>query len=384
MKSKPRRILFALSAVFLGIVLVIVLSFVGKSSRGPLRDILDGAANLVSRIENFFIVKNLEEKRVDKLAWFSTDTAFLKNPDRILLGAFDNQTQMSYQSVIALEDSLQITFPLVHIYTAWGSKDQQHFPKLNVKAIHEMGSIPLITWEPWLTAFDEEKHPELRPRDKRDKNGLSDIAAGVYDFYIKEWAVEAAKVQKPIFLRMGHEMNDPYRYPWGPQNNPAIDFIAAWRHVHDVFRQAGAFNVIWVWSPHPAYGYFDAYYPGAQYVDYVGIGTLNYGNVAIWSQWWSFEDIFGKHYPEFAVYNKPIMLTEFGSLATGGDRSSWYRQALMDMPLKYPAVKALVFFHYSDDKTTTQQALNWYIIDDEKTLQVISDELKNWNPEPTQ
>jgi beta-mannanase len=173
-------------------------------------------------------------------------------------------------------------------------------------------------------------------------------------------------------------MKDPYRYPSGPQNNPAVEFIAAWRHVHKIFRAEGANNVIWVWSPHPAYGFFDAYYPGDDYVDYVGVGTLNYGTVATWSKWWTFSEIFGTYYHDLAHFKKPIMLTEFGCLAVGGDRAAWFREALMDMPVKYPAIKSLVFFHYSEDKTTTQQALNWYITDDEPTLKVISAEIKNW------
>lgn len=55
-------------------------------------------------------------------------------------------------------------------------------------------------------------------------------------------------------------MNDPYRYPWGPQNNDPSEFVAAFRHVHDVFDSVGASNVIWIWSPHLTYGKFKEYY----------------------------------------------------------------------------------------------------------------------------
>jgi len=173
-------------------------------------------------------------------------------------------------------------------------------------------------------------------------------------------------------------MNDPYRYPWGPQNNSAKEFKAAWRHIRNVFNSVGAKNVIWIWSPHPAYGYFDAYYPGDQYVDYVGISVLNYGTVAVWSQWWSFEEIFGKHYKELAKFNKPLMFTEFGCLNVGGSRPKWYGQALASIPVNYPKVKALLFFHYSNDKTTTQQPLNWYIKNDTGVIRSIIRVLKEW------
>jgi beta-mannanase len=182
-------------------------------------------------------------------------------------------------------------------------------------------------------------------------------------------------------MRVGHEMNDPYRYPWGPQNNTAKDFKAAWRHIFNVFKAVGAKNVIWVWSPHIAYGYFDAYYPGNDFVDWVGISVLNYGTVASWSKWWTFEEIFGSHYKELAKFNKPIMISEFGSLNVGGDRSKWFGDALSGLPEKYPLVKAIVFFHYSYDKTTTQQPLNWYIKDDTASVRSIIRGFRSW-PDP--
>ena len=192
-------------------------------------------------------------------------------------------------NIVNLEDSLRTTFPLIHIYTAWGSKPEEQFPKTQVKAILELGSLPVITWEPWLTDFDSNKYPELRKIEERDKGGLADVAKGVYDFYIKQWADDAKEINQPVFLRMGHEMNDIlYRYPCGPQNNTPKDFVAAWKHVHKIFEQEGANNVLWIWSPDPAYDYFDAYYPGKEYVDYVGAGILNFGTIAVWSKWWSF------------------------------------------------------------------------------------------------
>ncbi|HSH67575.1 MAG TPA: glycosyl hydrolase, partial [Bacteroidia bacterium] len=277
------------------------------------------------------------------------------------------------------EDTLKTTFPLIHIYSAWGSEPDEQFPELQVKTILEMGSLPVITWEPWLTDFDSEKIPGLKPLDKRDINGMSDVAKGKYDSYLKIWARAAAKIDQPIFLRLGHEMNDPYRYPWGPQNNSAKEFVAGWQHVYNLFKKEGATKVIWIWSPHPAYGFFDAFYPGNKYVDYIGIGALNYGTVANWSQWWSFADIFGKHYDELAVYKKPMMITEFGSLAVGGKREKWFSEALDQLPQKYPLVKSVLFFHFSNDKTTTQQTINWYFIHDSASVKAIKRAINSWN-----
>jgi hypothetical protein len=381
MTSRSHRILYTIAALVLGIGVVLLITFAGKRSQGPLENFFNNASSAVNKVEEDIILQNREGKHSDKLKWFESyrlHLPFLLHPRVILLGAFDNQTDESLESIISLEDSLRTTFPLVHIYTAWGSKPEEQFPKLKVEAILQLGSIPVITWEPWLTDFDATTNPQLRKTENRDKGGMADVAKGRYDFYLKEWALQARAVGKPIFLRLGHEMNDPYRYPWGPQNNRASDFIAAWRHVHKLFDALGVKNILWVWSPHPAYGYFDAFYPGIAYVDYVGVGTLNYGTVANWSQWWSFKDIFGKHYQELAGFNKPIMLTEFGCLAIGGSRPDWFSEALAQIPADYPLVKSILFFHFSDDRTTTQQSLNWYFKTDSLVTKAIISQLKSW------
>jgi hypothetical protein len=186
----------------------------------------------------------------------------------------------------------------------------------------------------------------------------------------------------PILLRFAHEMNDPYRYPWGPQNNAPEEFIAAWRHVRERFDAAGADNVLWVWSPHVAYAGFEAFYPGDDAVDWVATGALNYGTVAPWSRWWTFAEIFGDRYPALAAFGKPIMLAEFGSLAVGGDRAEWYRQALADLPTLYPAVRSILFFHVAQDATVTYQTLDWSFVDDPDVVLAVRRALATWPAVP--
>lgn len=376
------RIGSTMLALSLGTALVLLLTLTGKSSRGPIENFFSFTNNMAHNVEEKMIIEQRKDKRSDKLKWFDeykNNPTLLVKPKSILVGAYDNNIKESFESVIDLEDTLHTAFPLIHIYSAWGSKSDQEFPAAQVKGILELGSLPIITWEPWLTAFDPDKYPQLKAVDKRDKGGLADIAKGTYDFYLKKWADDAKAVGKPIFLRVAHEMNDPYRYPWGPQNNSAKDFIAAWRHIHDVFKVEGATNIIWIWSPHPAYGFFKEFYPGDAYVDYVGVSALNYGTVASWSQWWSFKEIFGNYYAQLDSFKKPIIVTEFGCLNVGGNRGQWFADALDSLPQKYPNIRSVVFFHYSDDKTTTQQPIDWYIKNDTATTAAIRRSWKGWN-----
>ncbi len=382
MKGKMKRTLITITAILLSIAIVVLFTYIGDKTRGPLEDLFSKTSSTVSDIEQNLFMDSREGRRAESLRWFTAyrkDLRKLSDPDTIFLGAFDNRTEESFESIISLEDSLQIVLPIIHIYTAWGSSRNQKFPELHVKTIIELGSLPFITWEPWLSDFDEEAHPYLPEKEKRDKNGLIAIANGDYDFYIDKWAANARDIGEVLFIRFGHEMNDPYRYPWGPQNNKAEDFIAAWQHVVDRFRALEAYNIIWVWAPHPAYGFYDAYYPGDDYVDWLGVGTLNYGTVAVWSQWWSFQDIFKGCYEQLADKNKPIIITEFGSLPIGGERDIWYEEALSTLPAQYPMVKGVIFFHSKDDNTTTYKSLDWYIKDDSLTIQGIIRAFGKWS-----
>lgn len=381
MITRSYRFLYTFLALMAGVSIVLLLSYLGDRSRGPLSSFMDEAGTMVTKMENNIIINKRTDRRKVKLDWLQnmiSNPELIRNPSVMLIGAYDNRTAESYESIITLEDALQTTFPFIHIYTAWGDKEEEKFPRRQVEAIAELGSVAVITWEPWLTDFDADKYPQLPKPEKRDKGGLADIAKGKYDFYLNHWAEDAKTTGKLIFLRMGHEMNDPYRYPWGPQNNTPRDYVAAWRHVHKIFTSKGVNNVIWIWSPHPSYGYFDAFYPGDEYVDYVGVNVLNYGTAVTWSKWWTFKEIFGQHYLELAKYQKPIMITEFGCLSVGGDRAKWFSEALAALPTEYPAVKSILFFHFSNDKTTTQKAVDWTFDDDQPTLKAVTTQVHRW------
>ena len=380
---KRRHRLAVTTALVAGAALGI-LSLTALSTRGtgPLSTLLAWTGAAAGSIEHRLRNRVVGESRADALRGFEpyrTDAAALRNPNRILLGAYDSGIPHSLDGIIALERSLGTTFPLVQVYGAWGDKPEQRFPLGLVTAIADIGSIPVVTWEPWLVDFENTLHPELALRDKRDRHGLGAIARGGYDFYIDAWAADAARFGRPLLLRFAHEMNDPYRYPWGPQNNTKEEFIAAWRHVVDRFRRAGARNVVWVWSPHVAYDHWDVYYPGETYVDWVATGVLNYGPIARWSQWWSFDEIFGVKYDRLASFGKPVMIAELGSLAVGGERDAWYAAALDSLPSRHPAVKSVLFFNVEADQTVTQQKIDWRIETDSTVVAAVREAIFGWS-----
>ena len=380
-----RRYRIALVAIALAACLAAIagLASLSTASQGPLSAILDRVGAAIGSAEFGARARLRGSERGHALAWFvpyRAEPGRLRHPDVVLLGAFDGGFPQTLDGAAQLEQTLGTTLPLLHVYTAWGDKPDEQFPDGLVRSIWNLGSVPVVTWEPWLGDFESARHPELPLREARDRHGLASVARGDYDFYIDRWAVSAAHFEHPLLVRFGHEMNDPYRYPWGPQNNTKEEYIAAWRRVVERFRAAGAQNVLWVWSPHLAYEYWELYYPGDAYVDWVATGALNFGPIAQWSRWWSFAEIFGQKYPRLAAFRKPVMVAELGSLAVGGDRAAWYKDALTRLPERYPSVHAVLFFHMKNDQTTTYQKVDWTVTDDSATAAAIRSAIKPWTP----
>ena len=366
--------------VALGILFQLGFGSVFSSVWAPVNERLTRLAQWMSNAEGDAVRNVRKGSRSDYLEPMKpvlNSMSALRNPPAMLFGVYDGGFPNTFAGMEQLEDRIRYRFPIVSFYSSWGDKPDQQFPTRMVESIQRMGSVPMITWEPWVVDFDERLRTNLPPLAEREYATLRAIARADYDFYLVPWAKAAAANKKPIFLRFAHEMNDPYRYPWGPQNgNRPDDFVDAWKHVHHIFQKFGATNVLWVWAPHISMPWFEYYYPGPEYVDWIGVGVLNYGTVASWSRWWSFHQILEKAYPELLKLNKPIMVSEFGTVATGGDVYQWYSQAFYHMDHTYQrGVRAVIFFNQSQDTTLPGYVLNWSPTQSPRAISFIADEL---------
>lgn len=234
---------------------------------------------------------------------------------------------------------------IVNWFQQWGSHENR-FREDWVRNVAAQGAVPMITWEPWAKPdgrYADPEQPDFR---------LELIVAGTFDGYITAWAEAAAAYGNPILLRFMHEFNGEW-YPWsvGQQGQTDEQYVAAWRHVHDLFERAGATNVSWVWSvigdfrdPRPAY-------PGDDVVDWVATTVLN----SAWPEyggWFDYATLTAEIYPELATYGKPIMLSEVATNAGGGDAASWYAGMFDSVEARQPLVDAVVVFDMGYDERT--------------------------------
>ena len=210
-----------------------------------------------------------------------------------------------------------------------------------VKWLAEAGSRDvLIKWEPWKPGR----------RVIQPEFAVSTIVDGAHDAYIRTWARRMRDCGRPLYLCPMPEPNG-FWFQWSTVlgKHQPTDYIAAWRRMHGIFEQEGAANVRWVWNPNagdmPAENRMEAYYPGSQYVDILGLSVYNWGTARHWSRWRSFAEIVWPYYDRIAdLGSQPIWIAEMACAPEGGDRVAWVRAMFADLP-ELPRLEALIWFN---------------------------------------
>ncbi len=233
-------------------------------------------------------------------------------------------------------------------YQPWAESGPHEIDQAALASVYQRGAVPMITWEPW----DPGTNANAVQNPGTNQNWrLKNILDGRYDGYIRRWASKIKAVKGPVMLRPMHEMNGEW-YPWAGtvNDNTPADYIAAWRHIHDMFEAEGATNVTWVWSingesvPDTRENRYDVYYPGDEYVDWVGLSGFNWGTTGNNSQWETFDEIYTAPLRYARTLNKPIVIAEFASVEQGGDKAEWIYDAYKRIRTEHPEVDAVVYF----------------------------------------
>jgi hypothetical protein len=270
--------------------------------------------------------------------------ADLERPSPLYWGAYIDGVPWNLSVLDAFEARARKSVSVIHWGQSWWRDGEyQPFYAGDFARARARGAIPLLTWGSW----DDAGGPD-QPRF-----ALAAIASGAHDRYLRAWASAASAWGQPLFLRFNWEMNGWWQFPWSARLNGNIpaQYVAAWRHVHDIFTAAGASNVTWVWCPNVINSEtvpLDQLYPGDRYVDWVGLDGYNWGT-DYGNRWQSFPEVFSASYAALRLLapTKPIMIAEIGSQENGGDKAQWIRETMNAQLLaKYPAIKALIWFNW--------------------------------------
>ena len=239
---------------------------------------------------------------------------------------------------------------IVMWYQSWAG-EWSAFSARTADAIHARGAMPMISWEPTAGPVEDRRW------------SLRSIINGSHDGYIKRWLRDVAVWGQDLYVRPMYEMNGWWASwcAYANGNTPA-QFVAAWRHIVDLAREAGAMNIRWVWSPNvdnDGLGTpFADVFPGDDYVDWVGLDGFNRGTSWSSTRWQTMTEIFTasiEHVRELSA--RPLMIAETASSEVGGDKAAWIRTSLARVATDLPEVRAVIWF----SKNETSLGIDWRV-----------------------
>jgi hypothetical protein len=222
-----------------------------------------------------------------------------------------------------------------------------------ISNLRARGETPMVTLEPYLSS---------------GVASLPDIAAGKYDSYFRKEADAVRGLGMTVMIRFAHEMN-LLSSDWGPNKagNTGSAYADAWRHIVTVFREEGASNVKWVWAPNVDYGGrpFNQFFPGDDYVDYVGLDGYNWGTSG-GESFAGFSKIFASSYATItALSSKPLIVTETAASEVGGSKAAWIEETFLEtIPATMPRISAVIWFNENKERdwrvNSSQASLDAY------------------------
>jgi hypothetical protein len=242
---------------------------------------------------------------------------------------------------------------LIGQYVGWGVPFDAHA----AAAAWSYGALYYMSWEPYNTS-------------------VAAIASGASNGYIATFAAAVRRLNVPVAISFGHEMNGNW-YPWGTTGTTPAQFVAAWRLIHGVFAGVGATNVIWVWNPNDIFPVpqvqLEPYWPGDSYVNWVGIT----GYVATTGPD-TFATLFQPTMDEIRQFtSKPFIIAET-SVETGPSQITGVSTLVQTLTAN-PDVLGLVWFDYNksgvDWRIESRPAIQAAFAQDTASLQVVDPKL---------
>lgn len=252
-------------------------------------------------------------------------------PDgKFVMGVYEEDSR----DVEKLETRLDRQFGSQMFYKSINS-DYDEF----VEELTEMNKIPVVTF--------------LLEEVDRDHPVIEELLAGKYDEKLDDWAAHVKRLDSNVLFRVGNEMNGEWS-KWSHKytyNDPDI-YKMAYRHIVGLFKEWHVPNAEFVWNPNNvsnpyfAWNAAEMYYPGDEFVDWIGLTAYNWGKTD-YQEFQYFDDLYKDLY-RTTVYDhpeKPIMIAEFGSDEKGGDKSQFVRGAFKRIGTEYPRIKLAVWFN---------------------------------------
>lgn len=204
-----------------------------------------------------------------------------------------------------------------------------------MELIYKHNALPLINWKP----FENNAAITLA-----DNTLMQQIIAGRFDSNFLSLAKRTAVLKKPFFLNLLFTQS-----PTDTLNRlHPHHYVAAWRHVHNLFTNTGVEKVIWVWS-HWDIATASTYFPGVDYADWLGLQLHDKEKETNASDKQGFYFQY-QPYHRLSLFNYglPVMITQATTEAV--DKATWYKVAASNIDTAFKEIKAVVITNDSKTK----------------------------------
>ncbi|HWR29953.1 MAG TPA: glycosyl hydrolase, partial [Negativicutes bacterium] len=226
----------------------------------------------------------------------------------------------------------------------------------------------------------------LAGANRGNQDLMYDILDRQYDEYFREYAKSLKAFGHPVLFRLNNEMNGDWCWYSAMYAGKDTDiYKAVWRHIHNLFDEVGVDNVLWVWNPHDTslpdfkWNHPLMYYPGDDVVDIIGITGYNTGTYFPGEKWRTFHDIYKQvdvNYSDW--FDKPFMITEFGSNSVGGDKAAWIDSMFREIP-EYKRIKVAIWWSGVDLDEAGRPGRVYLLDENDTTTEAFRRGLKNYN-----
>ncbi len=268
--------------------------------------------------------------------------------DRVEFGAFVEGMQDDPSRLRAFESKIGQRARIASYYYGYGDV----FPAAPERLFADGGRRKvLVSWDMGPTRFAE-------------------WSSGQHDAYLDQIAAAASTYPHTLYVRPWPEMNGDWQtfQPTAdgaqPHGGTYREFTQAWRYVVTYLQSRGADNLRWVFNP-TADTYAEttrvkAIWPGAAYVDVLGLDGFNWGKDSSWGRWRSFRQIFQRQYRKLTALHPraPVWICEVSSkeprvndgapTSRAHDKASWVQKMLANRSM--PRIKALIWFNADKER----------------------------------
>lgn len=283
--------------------------------------------------DGHFKVKELNKNEKTKEIY----NKYFSDEATLTWGIFEAEAPKKFENVNSIEEKIGYDFKFLIRYQSFNTE----LPSEEINEAAKLGKII-----------------ELSPQTMNTNQGeidIYEILDGKYDEYLNKYAQDIKNLDTPILFRINNEMNGDWcGYCAFHYAKDAELYKETWKYIYDIFEKNGVDNVLWVWNPNhksfPNFNYNNAlvYYPGDEYVDIVGLTAYNTGNYYPGEQWSTFDELYKEYYEEYSrIFEKPLMITEFGASIFGGDKIKW-TQEMFNSLKNYPRIKVAIWWSHID------------------------------------